>query len=156
MDRTRQDGARSLSRPAKARRARGWTIDYRTLDDAGAAPGADDLADVLAARITRDAAKLDREQALIAGSALFDEVYYLAMNADVHASGIDPLRHFLEHPGWVFSRERLLDSVWGHDSDIEIRTVDVHIRRLRKALGDAYENLVQTVRGTGYRFSTKA
>ncbi|OYW88997.1 MAG: phosphate regulon transcriptional regulatory protein PhoB, partial [Sphingobium sp. 32-64-5] len=43
------------------------------------------------------------------------------------------LKHFLEHPGWVFSRERLLDSVWGRDSDIELRTVDVHIRRLRKA-----------------------
>ena len=44
------------------------------------------------------------------------------------------LRHFLEHPGHVFSRERLLDAVWGHDSDIESRTVDVHIRRLRQAI----------------------
>jgi two-component system phosphate regulon response regulator PhoB len=44
------------------------------------------------------------------------------------------LRHFMEHPGRVFSRERLLDSVWGRDSDIEPRTVDVHIRRLRKAI----------------------
>ena len=44
------------------------------------------------------------------------------------------LRHFLEHPRRVFSRERLLDQVWGHDSDIELRTVDVHIRRLRKAI----------------------
>ena len=44
------------------------------------------------------------------------------------------LRHFLEHPGRVFSRERLLDSVWGQDSEIELRTVDVHIRRLRKAI----------------------
>jgi len=61
----------------------------------------------------------------------------------------------------VFSRERLLDSVWGHDSDIEIRTVDVHIRRLRKALSSVpntsidYSRLVQTVRGAGYRFSVK-
>src|SRR5690348_1394908 len=44
------------------------------------------------------------------------------------------LRHFLENPGRVFSRERLLDTVWGQDSDIEMRTVDVHIRRLRKAI----------------------
>ena len=44
------------------------------------------------------------------------------------------LRHFLEHPGRVFSRERLLDAVWGHDRDIDARTVDVHIRRLRQAL----------------------
>ena len=44
------------------------------------------------------------------------------------------LKFFLEHPGRVFSREQLLDAVWAHDSDIEMRTVDVHIRRLRKAL----------------------
>jgi len=44
------------------------------------------------------------------------------------------LRHFLEHPGRVFSRERLLDAVWGRDSVIEARTIDVHIRRLRKAI----------------------
>ena len=51
---------------------------------------------------------------------------------------------------------QLLDQVWGGNVYVEERTVDVHIRRLRKALGDAYENLVQTVRGTGYRFATKA
>ena len=61
------------------------------------------------------------------------------------------LRHFLEHPGWVFSRERLLDSVWGHDSDIEIRTVDVHIRRLRKALNaNDLPDIIRTVRSAGY------
>lgn len=61
------------------------------------------------------------------------------------------LKHFLEHPGWVFSRERLLDAVWGHDSDIEARTVDVHIRRLRKAinLGDR-PDVIRTVRSAGY------
>ena len=61
------------------------------------------------------------------------------------------LRHFMEHPGRVFSRERLLDSVWGRDSDIEPRTVDVHIRRLRKAInvGDA-PDLIRTVRSAGY------
>jgi two-component system phosphate regulon response regulator PhoB len=61
------------------------------------------------------------------------------------------LKHFLEHPGWVFSRERLLDAVWGHDSDIEARTVDVHIRRLRKAIniGDRAD-VIRTVRSAGY------
>ena len=61
------------------------------------------------------------------------------------------LKHFLEHPGHVFSRERLLDSVWGHDSDIEARTVDVHIRRLRKAInaGDR-PDIIRTVRSAGY------
>ncbi|MGI4731632.1 MAG: phosphate regulon transcriptional regulator PhoB [Janthinobacterium lividum] len=61
------------------------------------------------------------------------------------------LRHFLEHPGWVFSRERLLDAVWGHDSEIEIRTVDVHIRRLRKAMNaGGGADLIRTVRSAGY------
>lgn len=61
------------------------------------------------------------------------------------------LRHFLEHPGHVFSRERLLDSVWGHDSDIEARTVDVHIRRLRKAINEhGGSDLIRTVRSAGY------
>ena len=61
------------------------------------------------------------------------------------------LKHFLEHPGWVFSRERLLDAVWGHDADIEARTVDVHIRRLRKAINvNGLPDIVRTVRSAGY------
>jgi len=61
------------------------------------------------------------------------------------------LRHFLEHPGRVFSRERLLDSVWQHDPDIDARTVDVHIRRLRKALNEGGRpDLIRTVRSAGY------
>jgi two-component system, OmpR family, phosphate regulon response regulator PhoB len=61
------------------------------------------------------------------------------------------LRHFLEHPGHVFSRERLLDSVWGRDSEIEARTVDVHIRRLRKAINaGGARDLIRTVRSAGY------
>ena len=61
------------------------------------------------------------------------------------------LRHFMEHPGRVFSREQLLDSVWGHDVYVEPRTVDVHIRRLRKALdvGRA-PDVIRTVRSAGY------
>ncbi len=61
------------------------------------------------------------------------------------------LRHFLEHPGRVFSRERLLDSVWGREADIEPRTVDVHIRRLRKAINDGGRpDIIRTVRSAGY------
>jgi two-component system phosphate regulon response regulator PhoB len=61
------------------------------------------------------------------------------------------LRHFLEHPSRVFSREQLLDSVWAHDSDIELRTVDVHVRRLRKALNDGGRpDIIRTVRSAGY------
>lgn len=67
------------------------------------------------------------------------------------------LRHFLEHPGRVFSRERLLDSVWAHDADIELRTVDVHVRRLRKALNDGgLPDIVRTVRSAGYALDQDA
>jgi two-component system phosphate regulon response regulator PhoB len=61
------------------------------------------------------------------------------------------LRHFLQNPGRVFSREQLLDRVWGQDSEVEIRTVDVHIRRLRKALNaNGGSDLLRTVRSVGY------
>jgi two-component system phosphate regulon response regulator PhoB len=61
------------------------------------------------------------------------------------------LKHFLEHPGRVFSRERLLDTVWSHDADIDARTVDVHVRRLRQALnGGGRPDLIRTVRSAGY------
>jgi two-component system phosphate regulon response regulator PhoB len=67
------------------------------------------------------------------------------------------LKHFLEHPGHVFSRERLLDSVWGHDSDIESRTVDVHIRRLRKAINvGERSDIIRTVRSAGYALDAGA
>ncbi|HEX4739664.1 MAG TPA: phosphate regulon transcriptional regulator PhoB [Allosphingosinicella sp.] len=61
------------------------------------------------------------------------------------------LRHLMEHPGRVFSRERLLDSVWPQDAEIDVRTVDVHVRRLRKALNEAGgPDLIRTVRSAGY------
>ena len=66
------------------------------------------------------------------------------------------LHFFMTHPERVFSRGQLLDRVWGGNTYVEERTVDVHIRRLRKALEPfTLEGLVQTVRGAGYRFSTR-
>jgi two-component system phosphate regulon response regulator PhoB len=68
------------------------------------------------------------------------------------------LQFFMSHPERAYTRGQLLDQVWGANVYVEERTVDVHIRRLRKALqssaGD-YSNLIQTVRGTGYRFSPR-
>jgi two-component system, OmpR family, phosphate regulon response regulator PhoB len=67
------------------------------------------------------------------------------------------LRHFLEHPGRVFSRERLLDAIWGMDTDIELRTVDVHIRRLRKAINlPGLPDIIRTVRSAGYALDRDA
>jgi two-component system phosphate regulon response regulator PhoB len=66
------------------------------------------------------------------------------------------LQHFMNHPERVFSRAQLLDAVWGMQVFIEERTVDVHIRRLRKALEPfSKQHLIQTVRGSGYRFSVE-
>jgi len=75
------------------------------------------------------------------------------------------LRHFLEHPGRVFSREQLLDAVWGRDVYVEQRTVDVHIRRLRKAINGETEggssrpalpDVIRTVRSAGYALDREA
>ncbi|MBL4855564.1 MAG: phosphate regulon transcriptional regulator PhoB, partial [Idiomarina sp.] len=66
------------------------------------------------------------------------------------------LHFFMTHPERVYSREQLLDHVWGTNVYVEDRTVDVHIRRLRKALTEhGYDRLIQTVRGVGYRFSSR-
>ena len=63
------------------------------------------------------------------------------------------LCHFMKNPGRVFSREQLLDQVWGHDVYVERRTVDTHIRRLRKALNDdGGKDVIRTVRSAGYAF----
>lgn len=66
------------------------------------------------------------------------------------------LHFFMAHPERVYTREQLLNNVWGQNVYVEERTVDVHIRRLRKALADSgHDRHVQTVRTVGYRFSTQ-
>jgi two-component system phosphate regulon response regulator PhoB len=111
--------------------------------------------------IARVAAIMRRIRPALAGEVL--AVGDLALDASAHRVtrrganlALGPtefrlLRHFMEHPGRVFSRGQLLDAVWGTDSDIELRTVDVHIRRLRKAIEiiDAPDP-VRTVRSAGY------
>ena len=67
------------------------------------------------------------------------------------------LHFFASHPERVYSRAQVLDRVWGQNVYVEERTVDVHIRRLRKALEPhGFDRMIQTVRGSGYRFSEKA
>lgn len=66
------------------------------------------------------------------------------------------LQFLMSHPDRVYSREQLLDRVWGANVYVEERTVDVHVRRLRKALSpNGADKYIQTVRGAGYRFSGK-
>jgi two-component system phosphate regulon response regulator PhoB len=111
--------------------------------------------------VARVSAVLRRVRPALAGELLtFSDLEMDIVSHKVRRSGrgvsLGPtefrlLRHFLEHPGRVFSRERLLDAVWGRDSDIEPRTVDVHIRRLRKAINaNGAGELIRTVRSAGY------
>ena len=77
-------------------------------------------------------------------------------NLDLGPTEFRLLHFFMSHTERVYSREQLLDNVWGTNVYVEDRTVDVHIRRLRKAIsGEGHEDFIQTVRGSGYRFSGK-
>ncbi|MFT4874722.1 phosphate regulon transcriptional regulator PhoB [Congregibacter sp.] len=77
---------------------------------------------------------------------------------DMGPTEFNLLQFFMSHPERAYSRNQMLDQVWGANVYVEERTIDVHIRRLRKALqidGKDYSGVVQTVRGTGYRFSSR-
>ncbi|MEH6556535.1 MAG: phosphate regulon transcriptional regulator PhoB [Oceanicoccus sp.] len=85
-------------------------------------------------------------------------VYVGSQPVDMGPTEFRLLNFFMTHQERAYSRGQLLDHVWGGNVYVEERTVDVHIRRLRKALeseAGRYDELVQTVRGTGYRFSAK-
>jgi two-component system phosphate regulon response regulator PhoB len=95
------------------------------------------------------------EQMLSCGDLVMDVAAHRVRRGgrEVHLGPIEYrlLRFFLEHPDRVFTRERLLDAVWGRDVYVEPRTVDVHIRRLRKALNAGGEtDPIRTVRSAGY------
>jgi two-component system phosphate regulon response regulator PhoB len=111
--------------------------------------------------IARVAAVLRRVRPVLAGQTLtvgdlsLDPVAHKVVRG-THSLAMGPtefrlLRHFMESPGRVFSRGQLLDAVWGNESEIELRTVDVHIRRLRQAIGiPGAPDPVRTVRSAGY------
>jgi two-component system phosphate regulon response regulator PhoB len=117
--------------------------------------------------IARVQAVLRRVRPALAGEQLiYSDIEMDTVSHKVRRAGVSVplgptefrlLKHFLEHPGRVFSRERLLDSVWGRDSDIEPRTVDVHIRRLRKAINvGECADVIRTVRSAGYALDVEA
>ncbi len=87
------------------------------------------------------------------------KVFYKEKTVQTGPTEFGLLMHMLEKPGQVFTREKLLDKIWGHDIYVENRTVDVHILRLRRALSDAHEglgNFIQTVRSVGYKLEIPA
>ena len=101
-----------------------------------------------------------KDEVIVAGLLEFDSAGH-RVTADGREIRLGPteyrlLRFLITHPDRVYSRTQLLDRVWGANVYVEERTVDVHVRRLRKALADVgADAYIQTVRGAGYRFSTR-
>ena len=96
---------------------------------------------------------------VVDGLALDPETFRVTADGeiiDISPTEFRLLHFFITHPERVYSRGQLLDQVWGRNVYVEERTVDVHIRRLRKTLAPyGYDKYIQTVRSVGYRFSRK-
>ena len=90
------------------------------------------------------------------GEVTVDDVTYTAKLGgrplDLTFKEFELLKYLAQHPGRVFTRDQLLQEVWGYDYFGGTRTVDVHVRRLRAKLGSEHESLIGTVRNVGYRF----
>ncbi len=110
--------------------------------------------------VLRRFGKGERPAIIEAGGIVLDPEKHL-VQIDRHPLNLSPteyrlLEFFLTHPDKVYNRSQLLDRVWGRETYIEERTVDVHIRRLRKILAEFNRDaMIQTVRGFGYRFSSQ-
>ncbi len=136
---------------------------------AGLDTGADDyitkpfspreLVSRIRAVLRRRAPQMTEEEVDIAGLKLDPVSHRVSGNGtpiELGPTEFRLLHFFMTHAERVYSRSQLLDQVWGDDVFVEERTVDVHIRRLRLALEvSGHESLVQTVRGSGYRFSVQ-
>lgn len=100
--------------------------------------------------------RINNEDLIIAGDLVIDQANYsVSVNAttlDLTFKEYELLRFLVAHRGRVFTREALLNQVWGYDYYGGTRTVDVHIRRIRAKLGPSYEDMVETIRNVGYRF----
>ncbi|MEI6144875.1 MAG: phosphate regulon transcriptional regulatory protein PhoB [Methylococcales bacterium] len=108
--------------------------------------------------VLRRSGKAQGQPQIVMGDLLLDtEQHRLSINdrpVEVSPTEFRLMHFFMTHPNKVYSRSQLLDQVWGRSVYIEERTIDVHIRRLRKILEEyGREDVVQTVRGFGYRFS---
>ena len=133
-----------------------WGVDEVLLPDVGPAE--------LEARLRLAIGRLERahvaegaETHLIrSGDVEIDEASYAARidgrGLDLTFKEFELLKYLAQHPGRVFSRQQLLQEVWGYDYFGGTRTVDVHVRRLRAKLGPEHEALIGTVRNVGYRF----
>ena len=102
---------------------------------------------------------LDRNHVISSGGLQIDEAAYTAKlegrSLDLTFKEFELVKFLAQHPGRVFTRQQLLQEVWGYDYFGGTRTVDVHVRRLRAKLGTDHEQLIGTVRNVGYRFVTR-
>jgi DNA-binding response OmpR family regulator len=101
--------------------------------------------------------KINADDVMVAGELVIDQANYsVAVNGrtlELTFKEYELLRFLVSHRGRVFTREALLNQVWGYDYYGGTRTVDVHIRRIRAKLGPGYEDMVETLRNVGYRFT---
>jgi DNA-binding response OmpR family regulator len=133
-----------------------WRMDDVVLDTVGPA----ELEARLRLATGRLAAAKEAEDpeahVIRSGEVVVDEAAYTARLGnrvlDLTFKEFELLKHLAQHPGRVFSRDQLLQEVWGYDYFGGTRTVDVHVRRLRAKLGPEHETLIGTVRNVGYRF----
>jgi DNA-binding response OmpR family regulator len=133
-----------------------WAMDDVVLDSVGPAE--------LEARMRVASGRLRAERdaddpdahVIRSGEVVIDEASYTAKLGsrvlDLTFKEFELLKYLAQHPGRVFSRDQLLQEVWGYDYFGGTRTVDVHVRRLRAKLGPEHETLIGTVRNVGYRF----
>ena len=133
-----------------------WAMDDVVLDTVGPAELEARLR-VVTGRLAAERGADDPEAHVIrSGEVAVDEATYTAKLGsrvlDLTFKEFELLKHLAQHPGRVFSRQQLLQEVWGYDYFGGTRTVDVHVRRLRAKLGPEHETLIGTVRNVGYRF----
>ena len=128
-----------------------WTVEAILLVDAGAAE-IDARLRLLRARRTSASS---RDDALVLGELVMDEAAYsVRLRGRLLAltfKEFELLRYLARHAGQVFTRRQLLQDVWGHDFVGDVRTVDVHVRRLRAKFGTEHEHMIGTVRNVGYK-----
>lgn len=131
-----------------------WGVDEVLLDSAGPAEVEARLR-LATDRLGAVSREKDDDE-IRRGDLTIDEAGYTARLRgrvlDLTFKEFELLRFLAQHPGRVFTRQQLLQDVWGYDYYGGTRTVDVHVRRLRAKLGAEYEQLIGTVRNVGYRF----
>ncbi|GAA2074163.1 two-component system response regulator GlnR [Aeromicrobium halocynthiae] len=132
-----------------------WGMDDVILTTAGPAELEARLR-LTAGRLAAGAAGVEDTQVIASSGLVIDEATYTARledrTLDLTFKEFELVKFLAQHPGRVFTRQQLLQEVWGYDYFGGTRTVDVHVRRLRAKLGSDHETLIGTVRNVGYRF----